>query len=123
KWFAPGRDLDTGSRAGQTAPFWWRDDDAVTSPPAQQRLLEMSAATAGRPLALALAVIPAHADISLARALTTADHAVALQHGYSHTNQAPAGGKKAALGVRRDWPLAIRGIREGPRRSQEPFGR
>ncbi len=35
--------LDQLARAGITWPIWWRDDDAVESSPAMDRLLELAA--------------------------------------------------------------------------------
>jgi len=93
----------------------------VTSTPILQRLLDLTAAVAGRPVPLALAVIPARADPALAQALYATDHAVALQHGYAHANQAAAGGKKAEFGVGRDPSLALEELRGGAQRMRELF--
>ena len=43
-WVDLERELDGWGRAGQSATFWWRDDDAVTATPALQRLLDLAAA-------------------------------------------------------------------------------
>jgi hypothetical protein len=98
-WKALARELDAWARAGRTATFWWRDDDAVAPTPALKRLLRL----AGRHRTpIALAVIPRPAVKSLFDRL--ADHANVrvLQHGYEHANHAPAGAKKCELG--RDRP-------------------
>jgi len=90
-WKALARELDAWARAGRTATFWWRDDDAVAPTPALKRLLRL----AGRHRTpIALAVIPRPAVKSLFDRL--ADHANVrvLQHGYEHANHAPAGAKK-----------------------------
>lgn len=122
EWVDLERELDSWSRTGESATFWWRDDDAVAATPALQRLLDLAAAAAGQPLPLALAVIPARAVSSLAQSLDAADHAVALQHGYAHTNHGAAGEKKAELGVGRTSPPALQELRDGAQRMGELFG-
>ena len=119
-WADLGRELDAWGRASQSATFWWRDDDAVTSTPALQRLLETAAAR--QPVPLALAVIPARADSTLSQIPATADGVVALQHGYAHANQAAAASKMAEFGAGRDSSAALRDLREGSRRMRELFG-
>jgi hypothetical protein len=120
-WVELERELDGWGQLGKSATFWWRDDDAVTETPALQRLLETAVAAAGEPLPLALAVIPARADGALAQALRTTHHAVALQHGYAHTNQAAATAKKAEFGAGRDSPLAAQELRDGSQRMRGLF--
>jgi hypothetical protein len=119
-WADLERELDSWGRAGQHATFWWRDDDAVTTTPALQRLFDAAVLAPGQPVPLALAVIPALADSALAQALHAA-RAVALQHGYAHTNRTAAVGKKAEFGERRDSSLAARELREGSRLMRELF--
>jgi hypothetical protein len=121
-WADLEAELDSWGRAGQSATLWWRDDDAVTSTPVLQRLLNLAATAAGPPVPLALAVIPVQADVALAQALYAADHGVALQHGYAHANQAAAGGKKAEFGVGRDSSRALDELRRGAQRMRELFG-
>jgi hypothetical protein len=87
--------------AGYVPTFWWRDDDAVRHTPALDRLLAM-ARRFGVPLALA--VIPAGAEPSLAARLADESLGTALVHGHSHSNHAPRGEKKAEFGAHR--PLA-----------------
>lgn len=94
-WRALEAELAAWSRAGRVAGFWWRDDDAVAPSPALDRLLDLAAESGA---GVALAVIPAAAKAALAR--TLADHpadTAVLQHGYAHTNHAPAGAKKCEL--------------------------
>jgi hypothetical protein len=121
-WADLEAELDSWGRAGRSATLWWRDDDAVASTPILQRLLDLAGATAGPPVPLALAVIPARADGALAQALGAADHAVALQHGYAHANHAAAGGKKAEFGVGRDSSQALEELHGGAQHMQELFG-
>jgi hypothetical protein len=113
-------ELGAWERAGQNATLWWRDDDAVASTPALQRLLDL-AASEEQPTPLALAVIPARADAALAQALSKADHVVALQHGYAHTNHAAPAGKKAEFGVDRDSSAALVDLRAGSQRMHALF--
>jgi len=120
-WIDLDRELAAWERTGQTATFWWRDDDAITPTPALQRLVDL-AELREPPTPLALAVIPARADAALAQALAAAEHAVALQHGYAHANQAAASDKKAEFGVGRDAAAARRDLWEGGERMRSLFG-
>lgn len=121
-WADLDRELDAWGRAGQSAMFWWRDDDAIASTPALQRLLDMAATATGQPLPLALAVIPAPAHATLARLVHAAGRVVALQHGYTHANHAVAGAKKAEFPVGRDSSTALLDLADGMQRMQELFG-
>jgi len=121
-WVDLDRELDAWGRAGQSATFWWRDDDAVTSTPALQRLLDAAATAAGQPVPLALAVIPAPADSALAQSLHGADCVVALQHGYAHANQAATGAKKAEFAAGRDLSVVLEELRNGSQRLRDLFG-
>jgi hypothetical protein len=101
--------LDRLTDTGRTTLFWWRDDDAVAASPALDRLLNLARSHAAP---LALAVIPARLEPSLAQRLTALEHdqwpagrLALLQHGYSHTNNAPDGEKKCELGPHRPLPL------------------
>src|SRR3546814_12853571 len=78
-----------------SSDLWWRDDDAGQLCPALERLLDCAAACRAP---LALAVIPERAEANLAATLAAhpADPVV-LQHGYAHTNHAPAGAQKCEL--------------------------
>jgi len=121
----PWRDLDAEleawRRAGLTAEFWWRDDDATRPGPLLDRLLE----SAG-PRPIALAVIPATAGEPLASRL--ADHnrqggdALVLQHGYAHLNHAPRGAKKAEFGDHRPLETMLEELVLGRRRIEVLFG-
>lgn len=120
-WIDLERELAAWEGAGRIATLWWRDDDAITPTPALQRLVDL--AGLGEPSTpLALAVIPARADAALAQALSTAQHAVALQHGYAHANQAGVSGKKAEFGAGRNAAAALRDLREGAERMGALFG-
>jgi len=116
-WGDLERELDGWAQAGQAATLWWRDDDAVTSTPELQRLLEIAG-----PLPLSLAVVPAQADATLAGALRATDHVVALQHGFAHANQAVPPNKKAEFGGGRDPAQAARELQAGSRRLRQLLG-
>jgi hypothetical protein len=97
-WDALGTELDAWAAAGQTATFWWRDDDATAATPALETLL----GRAGRlRVPLCLAVIPAAADPTLAARIAEAPLVSVTQHGYAHRNWAAPGAKKAELAENR----------------------
>jgi hypothetical protein len=96
-------ELDAWTHSHRTAALWWRDDDAVESTPALDRLLGISADLG---VSVALAVIPAEVDESLARAIRGREVAI-LQHGWDHTDHAPVGDYKAELAAGRD-PVEVR---------------
>lgn len=73
-------ELEEWSRAGRTARFWWRDDDAVGDCPALRRLLEIAGSTG---IEVALAVVPEHAAPSLVNMVRDSRCCV-WQHGYRH---------------------------------------
>jgi hypothetical protein len=83
EWSALTLELDRWHAAGEVATFWWRDDDAVSDTPELQNLLGCAGTTP-----IALAVIPALADRSLAERLRGCRSAAVLQHGWSHKNHA-----------------------------------
>lgn len=119
-WKELASELDSWREAGLTASFWWRDDDATRPGPLLDRLFEIARSTP-----LALAVIPALADVSLAERLSAhgrhCGRAVALQHGYAHVNHAPDGEKKAEFGDHRPLNVMLDELSEGRRRMQELF--
>ena len=121
-WIDLERELDGWARTGQSATMWWRDDDAVTATPELRRLFDLAEAANARSVPLALAVIPALADSALVQSLHAAEFAVALQHGYAHTNHAVPEGKKAEFGVDRDPSAALRDLQDGALRMRELFG-
>jgi hypothetical protein len=97
-WPAIEQELARWRDAGREAVLWWRDDDAADVTPALDRLLDLQR---DRDVPLALAVVPAHATAALAPRLGAAPGVDLLQHGYAHTNHAPAGDKKEELGTQR----------------------
>ena len=120
-WQALDAELEAWARAGLTARFWWRDDDATRPGPLLDRLLETAEQTP-----IALAVIPATAEDSLATRL--AEHnrhgggALVLQHGYAHLNHAPPTTKKAEFGDHRPLETMLDELVQGRRRLEALFG-
>lgn len=109
-WPDLSRELDAWGEAGLTATFWWRDDDAATATPALDRLLALRAA---REAPMALAVIPARADETLAKRLAVAPEVAVLQHGWTHANHAMIGAPKAEFGPDRDTAFMLGELARG----------
>ena len=118
-WDAFAAELDAWGTAGLVAEFWWRDDDAAAATPALDRLLALRRAAA---VPLALAVIPARADATLAAALAGETGIDILQHGFAHANHRPEGAKKAELGADRPLWDIVREIADGRGRLDTLFG-
>jgi len=112
-------ELDAWRDAGRCATLWWRDDDAVESTPALDRLFEL-----GRryDAPLMLAVIPARATSSLARRIAEAGaDAVPVQHGFAHVNHAPPGKRKWELGAHRPIEEVVEDLTRGRERMDALF--
>jgi hypothetical protein len=116
-WAALEVELDIWQSAGRTASFWWRDDDAVTDTPALNRLLDLAE---GMPIALA--VIPRECEPGLADRLAGLPSVAVLQHGWQHTNHAPAGQRKCELDANRPMSERLHELRLGRDRLQSLFG-
>ncbi|MDU9002292.1 polysaccharide deacetylase family protein [Sedimentitalea todarodis] len=95
-WTPLDTELDRWSAAGLSLPLWWRDDDAIAMTPALDRLQDLARRLE---IPLHLAVIPAEADTSLAESIDP--FMIPVVHGWSHTNHAPNGEKKAEFGAHR----------------------
>ena len=118
-WDRLSAELDAWSAAGLTAEFWWRDDDAVDTTAALNRLFALRRELK---IPLALAVIPAGARTALADAVRGEPGVEILQHGYAHANHRPEDKKKAELGADRDlWDIA-RELADGRGRMIDLFG-
>jgi len=111
--------LDALAAAGRRVSFWWRDDDAVAATPALDRLIGIAA---GHGVPLALAVIPARAEASLAARLADAPRVAVLQHGFAHANHEPAGGRAAEVGSARPADVVLAELDAGRRRLADLFG-
>ncbi len=118
-WEALDEELSHWRAEGRTATFWWRDDDAARDTPELRRLLELAAELE---IPLALAVIPARADRTLAAALNGISGIDILQHGYSHANHAGDGDRKSELGSARPAAVVSCELDRGRRRLDELFG-
>jgi hypothetical protein len=105
--------------AGRTAELWWRDDDAADATAGLDRLLGLHRATGA---SLALAVVPANATATLAARLTNEPGVDLLQHGYAHTNHAPAADKKCELGAHRPAMLILGELATGRLALERLFG-
>ena len=109
-WDDLKRELDLWGEAGRVAELWWRDDDATEPTPALAGCFDLADAHA---LEIGLAVIPAGARDSLAATLAGRPHVAVLQHGYSHTNHAPAGQPAVEVGGARPVDAVLEEMREG----------
>jgi len=109
-------ELDLWAEAGQVAALWWRDDDAVEQTAQLDRLLGLAEA-----VPLALAVIPATVQPSLASALAGAPDVVVLQHGWAHANHAGTG-KKSEFPSSRPARAVFDELITGRKRLAELFG-
>ena len=120
-WSNLAAELDAWRRAGLTARFWWRDDDATQPGPLLDRLLDIAG-----PMPVSLAVIPATARETLAERLAAHNRqggdAMVLQHGYAHANHAPPGEKKAEFGDHRPLESMLDELTRGRRRLEDLFG-
>jgi hypothetical protein len=105
--------------AGQQVVLWWRDDDAVEATPALDRLLAVQRT---HDVPLSLAVVPASATHGLAERLAQAPQVDLLQHGYAHTNHAPAGDKKAEVGLHRPAMVVLGELGAGWMALERLFG-
>lgn len=97
-------------RDGVALPLWWRDDDAIAPTAALDQLTRLSFDT---DLPIHLAIIPAHADASLAHAMDSR-HLIPVVHGWAHADHSNGIGKKNEfLTERADAvPDAARGFAE-----------
>lgn len=109
-------ELDAWAEAGLTATLWWRDDDACGQTGALTRMLGLSDQHL---VPLALAVIPGRIEPGLDAAIAASHHAVPVQHGYRHSNHAPAGQKAAEFGLHRPLEQILADIRDGLPRIME----
>ncbi len=118
-WCWLGEELDRWAENGETAYFWWRDDDACDSSPELERLLQSS--TSNR-VPLALAVIPAALKPALVERLPKQALISVLQHGYEHSSHAAAGQRKLELGGNRSNEESVSDLRIGKQLLEQHFG-
>lgn len=98
---------------------WWRDDDAGPDDPATNRFADF-AKRMGLPVGVA--VIPKLLDEETAEIVIACPHMTVLQHGFSHQNNGPPGGKKIELGGGIDRSVLIGQLRAGRERLEAAFG-
>ncbi|WP_341701860.1 polysaccharide deacetylase family protein [Ferrovibrio sp.] len=112
-WHRLTAELDLWQDRGQTASFWWRDDDAVTVTPALEHLLALQAE---QEAPLLLAVIPRDASPTLAARLRGLVGVCAAQHGFGHVNHALQHEKKSEFPAARAPEACRNDLGEGRRR-------
>ena len=105
--------------AGRVATLWWRDDDAVATTPA---LAPLAALARAHDVPVALAVVPAALEASLAETVAVLPQCTVVQHGYAHRNHAPAGAKSCELGDERATLEVAAELDAGRRRLSAAFG-
>ncbi len=115
-WRALGEEIARWNDAGRVPEFWLRDDDAVDSDAAIERLLRLCAP--GIPIALA--VIPRDASESFLARLPPVVHV--LQHGYDHRNRAASGEKKTEFAAGEPGEEALARLAAGRARLRELSG-
>ena len=115
-WDDLARECRAWSDSGRTATWWWRDDDAVEATPALDELLRVAQGP------IALAVIPAKLQPSLAPRLKQNPEVAVLQHGFAHRNEAPEGGRKSEFPDERELESIARDLTAGFRTLLEAFG-
>ena len=116
-WAELESELDAWRATGMSATFWWRDDDATRPGARLDRLIDIAD---GAPVSLA--VIPAEATEALAAWTCRQNNVTVVQHGYAHTNYAPAGAKKSEFGDNRPVVDMLADIDAGHVRLSTLFG-
>lgn len=118
-WRDLSQELDRWAEAGLTAELWWRDDDAVTTTPALDRLVALQR---NFHVAVMLAAIPARVEDALARRVAAEPDVVIVQHGWAHRNHALPGRPKAELGPDRPAAYVLGELARGQIRLAQVFG-
>ena len=109
-WQKLSDELACWQAEGQQVTLWWRDDDAIEASPA---LARMSALSAAFQIPLTLAVIPDLLETSLVDAIGNNAMIGVVQHGFRHTNHAPAGEKSAEYGDHRPIEAMLHELGQG----------
>lgn len=105
------RPLDAALRqSSHPLRVWWRDDDAGRDDPRLDPLLDMSAAT-GVPVAVA--VVPAWLERTVALRLSGQPSVTVLQHGWAHEDHAWPGERRIELGGKADRAALAARLRAG----------
>jgi hypothetical protein len=117
-WQWLGSELDKWADKGQTANFWWRDDDATEPSGALDKLAGLSYHWN---VPLALAVIPSRLKPELIDFLRQRTLITVLQHGYAHENHASPGQRKLELGGTRATVKLIADLEQGYQILEQSF--
>ena len=118
-WRRLDAELDAWRANGRRAGLWCRDDDACRDSPALRRLLGIARDTE---VPVALAVIPALVEPSLADAIGQTPIASVVQHGYAHRNHAPPGARNWELGTHRPVAQSVAELATGRVGLERSFG-
>lgn len=118
-WAPLMAELELWRAAGRTATIWWRNDDTGDVIPPFRRLMEV---VRRRRLPLALGVTPAYATRAMADAVASVEGMYVIQHGYAHTNHAPAGKLECELNGTRPQAVVEDELRRGMKRLRDLFG-
>ena len=118
-WTPLDRELAEWTLAGMTLPLWWRDDDAVATGEALDRLTRMAEAHG---ISVHLAVIPKAATPGLAAHVFGSGHLIPVVHGWAHQNHAPVGDKKAEFGDHRLVSEMEQEVEDGLDKLEHLFG-
>jgi len=118
-WQRLDGELDAWRARGLRATLWLRDDDACADSPALRRLLDLAR---DYRVPVAIAAIPAAADVTLVDAIACCDDATIVQHGYAHRNHARAGTRSAELGDEREFRVTLDELARGRERLERAFG-
>jgi len=118
-WQRLDDELDAWRARGLRATLWLRDDDACADSPALRRLLDLAR---DYRVPVAIAAIPAAADVTLVDAIACCDDATIVQHGYAHRNHARAGTRSAELGDEREFRVTLDELARGRERLERAFG-
>ncbi|MCW6510582.1 polysaccharide deacetylase [Lichenifustis flavocetrariae] len=120
RWAPVSAALDRAAESGRTIEVWLRDDDAVSSTAALDRL---AALARSRQLPVLLAVIPQRADWNLADFIAAEPLFTPTQHGFSHTNHARAGERACEMGGDRPLTSVLDDVMRGRDKLAALFGR
>ncbi|MDX7950622.1 polysaccharide deacetylase family protein [Lichenihabitans sp. Uapishka_5] len=117
-WAPVDAALDRVAATSKTVTLWWRDDDAVTTTRALDRLTALARRHACPVL---LAVIPAPADRHLATYTKAEPLLTPTQHGFLHTNHAGLLQRAAELGGNRPLEAILTDLAQGRDRLADLF--
>jgi hypothetical protein len=115
-WAELDAELDSWHGAGETATFWFRDDDVEEPTDALDRLIGLSER---HDAPLHLAAVPKGVGAPLRERLMGAGTTLVLQHGLAHVNHEPKPARASEVGVNRDLELQRQDLAEGWRLLQE----